>query len=415
MSFGLVDNPLPLGTEAKDYDLNTLLRWNPFAYRITLILLVIAVLAIILNLFILYLGATDRELRSPANLLVLSLSFTDFCVGFYELIHYIPTLQAGGWSLGRAKCEVHGFLIVFVEAQSLFNMLALAWERYCSIVRREPLTKRDVVKIVCSLWVASAVIASVQWWAADGQYVLQSSLISVGAALFTVALLYYRIYRNVRGSFRAFNRVARSHLGEASAHHGTLPPLPATNDNRGRSSIQTRDRESQTIAARQDELHGELESSLTRKTLVIVLVFWTGWAPYMASFLYESISKRQSPQGLDGAAAIMVIINSLWNPFLFIFLDSRWKNAARIALRMRTTSSVAALERDVTMRSSNGPQGGRQSTIVKRPLDTRTRILVDPRLETPARSIAGLPQPRSPVPVECCDVEKPPLTDDSTL
>ncbi|KAI9009492.1 hypothetical protein BC832DRAFT_590850 [Gaertneriomyces semiglobifer] len=412
MSFRLVDNPLPVGTEAKDYDLNSLLRWNPYAYRVALIILVIVIFAIILNSFILYLGATERDLRSPANLLVLSLSFTDFCVGVYELTHYIPTIQAGGWSIGRQKCEIHGFLIVFVEAQSLFNMLALAWERYCSIVRREPLTKRDVVKIVCSLWVASAVIASVQWWAADGEYVLQSSLISVGAALITVGVLYYRIYRNVRGSFRAFNRVARSHLGEASMHHATLSPPPAMADNRGRSSVQARDRESQTIAARQDELHGALESTLTRKTLVIVLVFWTGWAPYMASFLYESISKRQSPQWLDGVAAIMVIANSMWNPFLFIFLDSRWKNAARNALRIRPPSSVAALDRDVTIRRSAGQ---RQSTIVKRPLDTRTKVLVDPRLDTGAHSLAGLPPPRSPVPVECCDVEKPPLTDDSTL
>ncbi|KAI9011107.1 hypothetical protein BC832DRAFT_323264 [Gaertneriomyces semiglobifer] len=378
----LTEHPLPAGTEARDYDLDYVLLWNAQAYWVSVALLLISILAICLNSFILFLGARERELRSPANLFVLSLAFTDFSIGIYKLCHFIPTIIAGGWSIGGTWCQAHGFLIVMVEAQSLFGMGALAWERYCSIVKRQPLSRRGVVKIVAGIWAAAIIIASAQWWGPGGRYVMQSSLMYcagdwsgkerisvaftllctgwVAAALIFFAVLYYRINRAVHITFRALHKVARTPRADSYI----LPADVTGVDAEGRevSSMST---------AKHDERHQALEQALTRKSVILVLVFWMGWAPYMGSFLYELILKRQSPQWLDSLSAIMVITNSVWNPFLFIFLDSRWKNAARTIFGMSPTSSFAASDCRQLTNSQSGARG-QSATAYKRPQDSRS-------------------------------------------
>ncbi|KAI9011123.1 hypothetical protein BC832DRAFT_323780 [Gaertneriomyces semiglobifer] len=402
MAIQLVDYPLPPGTEARDFDLSTILRWNLPAFATAVVLMVISNLALCLNAFILFMGVIERELRSPANLFVLNIALVDTFICIVQLTIQIPTVPAGGWAIGDTWCQAHGFLIIMSEAQSLVGMVALAWERYCSIVMQKPLTERRVIEIIVGMWIFAPVIASVPWWRPGGKYVMKSSLLYctgdwsgtedisiaftflctfwVAAALVFQAILYIRINRTVRLSFRALQEFAFGQLlstkFDAVGHSPTTPPggggdplTPVVDDDdddreRGMMMMVPTKSRARTIlsninsrggtaaAAAPEETHQALERVLTRKSVIIVLVFWMGWVPYITSFSYEMAWKRQSPQWMDCLSAVTVIANSVWNPIMFIFLDNRWKRAAFTALGL-SFSSTTTTATPLTTTTSN--------------------------------------------------------------
>ncbi|KAJ3188887.1 Melanopsin [Gaertneriomyces sp. JEL0708] len=407
MAIQLVDYPLPPGTEARDFDLSTTLRWNLPAFVTAVVLMVISNLALCLNGFILYLGVIERELRSPANLFVLNLAVIDTLICIVQLMIQIPTIPVAGWPIGDTWCQAHGFLIIMSEAQSLAGMVALAWERYCSIVMQKPLTERRVMVIVVGMWIFTPVVASVPWWRPGGRFVMKSSLIYctgdwsgtedisitftflctfwVTAALVFQAILYIRINRTVRLSFRALQEFAFGQLLSTktdvveltpTARHGGGDPLtPVVGDDdaeidRERGMVMVTPTKSRTrtilsninsrgggtAAAAPEDTHLALERVLTRKSVIIVLVFWMSWMPYITSFSYEMTWKKQSPQWMDCLSAVTVIANSVWNPIMFIFLDNRWKRAALTSVGLSvspTTTTTGILTTTTTVASDS--------------------------------------------------------------
>lgn len=107
------------------------------------------------NGIVLYLMATVKKLRSPNNLLVMNLAFSDFCM----MAFMMPTMAANcfgeTWILGPLMCEIYGMFGSLFGCGSIWSMVMITLDRYNVIVRgmaAAPLTRVRAVLSITFVW-----------------------------------------------------------------------------------------------------------------------------------------------------------------------------------------------------------------------------------------------------------------------
>ncbi|TPX67226.1 hypothetical protein SpCBS45565_g03893 [Spizellomyces sp. 'palustris'] len=340
--------------EARDYDLSQTIPFPPLAYGSAIVLLIISVAIVVGNLFILILFAKYRYLRSAANALVFSLSVTDLCIGVQRLCLVSIHLSSRGYAAGKLGCVLDGYFTVMFEAQSLLGLTALGMERYMAVVKRRPLTMSQAMMTVAAVWVYSGLLCTIPYMVKGDAYRLQSSLLYCtgdwsgtrpGTIFFTIMCLatvtvalglfgiaYFFINREVRLASKKWANV-QTGTGEDSSSMSSPPVAEPTRH----SSISTRQSDA-------------LEAKLAKKSLVLVLVFAFNWLFYDVNFLWSMLARVQVPMILDCLAFLGAIINSAFNPVLFIVLDNRWARCAKDFLGCWQTEKT--VEKHVTQQGS---------------------------------------------------------------
>jgi len=127
-------------------------------YFLGLLYFIVGACAITGNFIVLKIFSTYPALRTPANMLVLNLGFSDFCL----MIALIPEccynfFCGGNWQFGDTACQIHAFLgSVFGYAQ-IFTLTCISYDRYNVIVKGfagTPLTfsRVTVLLLICYVW-----------------------------------------------------------------------------------------------------------------------------------------------------------------------------------------------------------------------------------------------------------------------
>lgn len=75
---------------------------------------------------------SPRHLRSPTNLLILSLAVSDFLVGFFAMLSGL-FLTDPCWYLGESMCAVFCILNVIISSSSVGNMVLISIDRFLAI------------------------------------------------------------------------------------------------------------------------------------------------------------------------------------------------------------------------------------------------------------------------------------------
>ncbi|KAM6143999.1 melatonin-related receptor [Erethizon dorsatum] len=75
----------------------------------------------------------NERLRNSANIFVVSLSAADVLVAIYPYPLMLHALSIGGWDLSQLQCQMVGFVSGLSVVGSVFNILAIAINRYCYI------------------------------------------------------------------------------------------------------------------------------------------------------------------------------------------------------------------------------------------------------------------------------------------
>ena len=84
----------------------------------------------------LYLFLKARELRSPANMFVVNLAFSDLCMMLTQFPMFVFNSFAGGvWLFGPFMCELYACLGSVFGMCSICTMAAISYDRYNVIVR----------------------------------------------------------------------------------------------------------------------------------------------------------------------------------------------------------------------------------------------------------------------------------------
>ncbi|XP_006874853.1 PREDICTED: melatonin-related receptor [Chrysochloris asiatica] len=75
----------------------------------------------------------NKKLRNPGNIFVVSLSVADMLVAIYPYPLMLHAMAIGGWNLSQLQCQIVGFITGLSVVGSIFNIMAIAINRYCYI------------------------------------------------------------------------------------------------------------------------------------------------------------------------------------------------------------------------------------------------------------------------------------------
>ncbi|KAF7214131.1 teleost multiple tissue opsin b [Nothobranchius furzeri] len=119
---------------------------------------VIGTLGFITNFVVLALFCRYRALRTPMNLLLVSISASDLLVSVLGTPFSFAASTQGRWLIGRAGCVWYGFINACLGIVSLISLAVLSYERYCTML--EPTTAdgrdfRPALGGICFSWIYS--------------------------------------------------------------------------------------------------------------------------------------------------------------------------------------------------------------------------------------------------------------------
>lgn len=81
------------------------------------------------NVFNSYIFSTTKSLRTPSNLLVLNLAFSDFMMMVVQSPPMVINCFYETWALGPMMCDIYGMCGSFFGCTSIWTMCFIAFDR----------------------------------------------------------------------------------------------------------------------------------------------------------------------------------------------------------------------------------------------------------------------------------------------
>nr|ALB34912.1 LW opsin [Phausis reticulata] len=110
------------------------------------------------NGMVIYIFSTTKSLRSPSNLLVVNLAFSDFLMMFCMAPPMVINCYNETWVWGPFFCQIYGMLGSLYGCTSIWTMTMIALDRYNVIVKglsAKPLTSKGALLRIFLVWLFS--------------------------------------------------------------------------------------------------------------------------------------------------------------------------------------------------------------------------------------------------------------------
>jgi len=115
------------------------------------------------NGLVMYLYLTHKNLQTPANLLVINLAFSDFCMLMSQFPFFAWNCFHGGvWQFSAFFCELYAFFGAITGLTSLWLLAFISFDRYNVIVngmQGQPLTSGGAMARALFCWLYGAALA----------------------------------------------------------------------------------------------------------------------------------------------------------------------------------------------------------------------------------------------------------------
>nr|QWV42711.1 long wavelength sensitive opsin [Epuraea ocularis] len=118
----------------------------------------LGVVSIIGNGMVLYIFASTKSLKTPSNLLVVNLAFSDFCMMFTMAFPMVVNCYYETWVWGPLFCGLYGMFGSLFGCISIWTMACIALDRYNVIVKglsAKPFTKKSALLWILGVWLFS--------------------------------------------------------------------------------------------------------------------------------------------------------------------------------------------------------------------------------------------------------------------
>ncbi|XP_006818729.1 5-hydroxytryptamine receptor 4-like [Saccoglossus kowalevskii] len=293
-----------------------------------LFLVVFSIAGIVGNILVITAVITTPRLHIIANLFVVNLSVTDFCVcGFFEPM-YMYTLYYNTWPHVDTWCQIIGFFTIATFGVSITTLSTIAINRYV-LITRPPGTYRKVFSRRNNyIWVGWTWVFSIVWTllpvmgfgklgfnSAIGYcaYIYGDELtwwflcsVLAFAVLPCVVMMfigYFLTFRAIRLSRQRVQAVAQNGIQANNTSNSTEGTT--TNKNDGKWS--------------------NTELKVTRQLFFIFAVFCVCWIPYC----FANLSDRYLivPKEAHRTFAALAWFNSSLNPYLYAWMNRNFRSA----------------------------------------------------------------------------------------
>ncbi|KAK2840315.1 hypothetical protein Q5P01_014055 [Channa striata] len=286
---------------------------------IYMVLSFISLLTVTLNLLVIISISHFKQLRSPTNLLLLSLAVSDCFVGLLMLFQVM--LINGCWILGDLMCTLVCIFDYLATCSSIAVMMLISVDRYIAIC--DPLhylmkvTLKRVQLCVLMCWIFSFFFMSVlmkdnlkqpgQYNSCDGECVIIITFIDQVAHLLllfvlpitVIIVLYTRVF--VVAVFQA--RAMRSHIAAVSLQRSTK------------------------VTAKKSEIKA------ARTLGVVIVVFLICICPYFCATFTGQDSL------INGSAAVFLVFlfyfNSCLNPMIYVLFYPWFRKSIKLIVTLQ--------------------------------------------------------------------------------
>lgn len=134
--------------------------WQTVVILTFLVIMIVG--TIIGNALVCLAVAIVRKLRTPSNLLIVSLAVSDLLVAVLVMPYAVVQEIKGRWVLGRTFCDTWTSLDVLLCTASILNLCCISIDRYLVITRpfdyAMKRTPKRMALMIFVVWVASATI-----------------------------------------------------------------------------------------------------------------------------------------------------------------------------------------------------------------------------------------------------------------
>nr|QWV42676.1 long wavelength sensitive opsin 2 [Pempsamacra sp. CRS 2021] len=143
---------------------------------------VLGVISISGNGMVVYIFMSTKGLRTPSNLLVVNLAFSDFMMILFMSPPMVINCYYETWVLGPLFCDIYAMTGSLFGCGSIWTMTFIALDRYNVIVKglsAKPLTTKTALLRIFSIWVIATgwTIAPMLGW---NRYVPEGNMSSCG-------------------------------------------------------------------------------------------------------------------------------------------------------------------------------------------------------------------------------------------
>jgi len=205
---------------------------------ITLTCGIVVVGTIVGNVLVCTAVAIVRRLRTPSNLLIVSLAVSDLLVAVMVMPFATMYEVMGRWALGKAICDMWTSLDVLLCTASILNLCAISVDRYFVITRPfQYAMKRTPVRMaamIVAVWVLSALISIPPLFISKSEHQAGQCMISqkIGYQLYaTVGAFYLPLIIMVTIYTRIYlvsSRIASAEARSKPMVGGNHPATPTT-------------------------------------------------------------------------------------------------------------------------------------------------------------------------------------------
>uniref|UniRef100_F1L3L2 5-hydroxytryptamine receptor 7 n=2 Tax=Ascaris TaxID=6251 RepID=F1L3L2_ASCSU len=318
-----------------------------------------------------------RKLKQPANFLLVSLAFADFCVGLVVMPLALVDLIAEHWVLGEALCRLWTSADQTLCTASIINLCMISVDRYCAVSR--PLryaaqrTRRRIFCYVMIVWIVALIVSIsplVMWPAKriegtcqvnqNAVYQIYATTIAFYGPTMIMIILYVKMWlaakrltdqdriakKSINGSDRETSRNRKTHRPST-----ILQKIPLVHNGRAQ----------------------ERGEGKARKTLgAIMSVFICCWVPFFLLALLKPYGVMP-PRWFDHLALWLGYSNSLLNPLIYCKYNREFRVPFRemLCCRFRTLQSVMRKE---SFTSKFGPTRRRTTESAHIPAENSSTV-----------------------------------------
>jgi 5-hydroxytryptamine receptor 1 len=337
---------------------------------------IISLLIILGNLLVIVAVFSQRSLRTPQNIFIVSLACVDMAVGVFVLPFNISSMVLGRWPFGEVLCKLWLTADVALCSVSIFHLCAIGLDRYRAITDGINYVQRRNLRSVLwtigglwllALWISSPPLLAMHEWRIlyDGQScsfpdnVGYAYHLAIGALFFPLiimSVIYVKIYYAIKLRLKERARVAcieltsdadtTDRLESEEAETSVDDTLKATEGKSTNtlsvSAKKSRNQRRKPSAQINTFLVNKQKFSLSRerkaaRTLGIIMgTFVICWLPLG---LLNTIGSLMPPQYRPGERIFHTFtwlgyVNSAVNPIIYAVSNQEFQKAFRRVLRL---------------------------------------------------------------------------------
>ncbi|XP_002735437.1 tachykinin-like peptides receptor 99D [Saccoglossus kowalevskii] len=127
----------------------------------TLLFCAMIVTAAVGNCIVMWIVLAHRRMRTVTNYFIVNLALADALNAIFNISFTFTYVLRNDWYFGNAYCKIVRFISPLTVASSIFTLMAISIDRYIAIVHpmRPRMSKILAKTIIAVVWIASAVIA----------------------------------------------------------------------------------------------------------------------------------------------------------------------------------------------------------------------------------------------------------------